>query len=114
MRLQVTALLTKAAEQLELQTALAVRRACWLARADLEALIEELLDAKGVNSANSSERSKLTCLEGAYADERELASKAEYVWNRLSETCHQHAYQLAPTYSEARHLIGLVNELRAR
>ncbi len=40
-----------------------------------------------------------------------LVQKAEYAWNRLSDACHQHAYQLTPTYSEVRHLVGLVEEL---
>ena len=110
----MSTLLAKAEVQLELNTALALRRACWLARTALEALILDLLRAKGISAESSSERSKLSCLEGAYADERDLTFKAEFAWNRLSEACHQHAYQLAPTYSEAKHLIGLVAELTQR
>ena len=45
---------------------------------------------------------RLSCLEGAYVDDRGLTFKAEFAWNRLSEACHQHAYQLAPTYTEAK------------
>jgi hypothetical protein len=71
-----------------------------------------LLQAKGVNCAKASERASLSCLEGAYVDQRELIFRAEYAWSRLSEFCHQHAYHLAPTYAEAQHLIGLVSDLR--
>jgi hypothetical protein len=104
-------LLDKATAQLELNSPLAVRRACWLARAALEELIVDMLAAKGVNCANASERSKLSCLEGAYATNRRVVFRTEFAWNRLSEACHQHAYQLAPTNSEAIHLIALVTSL---
>lgn len=107
----MSGLLAKAEAQLELNTTLALRRACWLARAELESLVLDLLRARGINAESSSERGKLSCLEGAYTDERDLTFKAEFAWNRLSEACHQHAYQLSPTYSEAKHLIDLVSEL---
>lgn len=108
----MTALLEKARGQLELGSPLAVRRACWLARAELEAIIHELLRVKGVDCGRASERAKLSCLEGAYVDQREVIFRAQYAWSRLSEFCHQHAYHLAPTHSEAQHLVGLVGDLR--
>lgn len=107
----MNSLLAKAEAQLDLDQSLAVRRACWLARAALEELILELLRARGIEAEEASERSKLACLEGAYADDRDLTFRAEFAWNRLSEACHQHAYQLAPTYSEVKDLIRLVADL---
>jgi hypothetical protein len=91
----VNNVLGKAREQLESPGPYSLRRACWLARAALEGVIDDLLKAKGVIAARASERAKLSCLEGAYIDDRALVRKAEYAWNRLSEACHQHAYQLA-------------------
>lgn len=107
----MSGLLEKARQQSETAGPYSLRRACWLARAALEALIDDLLTTKGIVAAGASERAKLSCLEGAYTDDRALVHKAEYAWNRLSDACHQHAYQLAPTYAEVQHLIGLVEEL---
>ena len=101
-------LLAIARDQLSSSSAHAVRRACWLARASLEARIADLLHARGIDASQASERGRLSCLEGAYPDDRDLTARAEYVWNRLSESCHQHAYHLAPTYAEASRLIDLV------
>ena len=104
-------LLDKACQQLESPAPQSLRRACWLARAALEDLIDDLLRTKGITADRASERAKLSCLEGAYPEDRALAHKAQYAWNRLSDACHQHAYQLSPTYVEVRHLMGLVEEL---
>lgn len=104
-------LLEKASHQLESAGPNSLGRACWLARAALEGVIVDLLKVKGVTADRASERAKLSCLEGIYVDDRDLVHKAEYAWSRLSEACHQHAYQLAPTYPEVRHLVGLVEEL---
>jgi hypothetical protein len=107
----MTALLAKAHEQLESAGPYSLRRACWLARAALEQMIETRLKSKGIQASNASERAKITCLEGAYADDRDFVFRVEYAWNRLSDACHQHAYQLAPTYGEVGHLINLVESL---
>lgn len=108
----MTDLLTRARAQLDSGEPHAVRRACWLTRAALEERVQALLAAKGISAAGASERSRLTCLEGAYPENRELSGRAEYAWSRLSETCHQHAYHLAPTRAEASHLIEVVEWLR--
>ena len=105
-------LLAMARGQLLAAAAHANRRSCWLARAALEDIIDRLLARKGVvPGERASGRSKLTCLEVAYADSPGLAAKAHYAWSRLSEACHQHAYQLSPTYSETKHLLDLVAAL---
>ena len=41
----------------------------------------------------------------------DVAVKIEYAWNALSRACHHHAYELAPTVFELRHLHSLVTDL---
>ncbi|MFN0284900.1 MAG: hypothetical protein ACKVZ6_23345, partial [Kineosporiaceae bacterium] len=36
---------------------------------------------------------------------------AAIAWGGLSQGCHQHAYELSPTFSEIEHLIGLVEKV---
>lgn len=109
----MNALLTLAVAQLGQGDAHANRRAAWFARSALEDVVAELLRAKQVDVGPfASGRSKLTCLEALYRDENPtLATRAEYAWARLSEACHQHAYQLAPTHTEVQHLVELVGGL---
>jgi len=108
----MTDVLDLARAQLEAGGAHANRRACWLARTAMEECLDGLLDAKDLDvGALASTRSKLACLEVAYAGQPEVAARAQYVWTRLSEACHQHAYQLSPTYGEARDLIVTVATL---
>lgn len=90
------------------------RVACWLARSALEATVEQLLNAKGITLDGGSMRSRLTVLQGVYGDDAAVAAAAGYAWERLSDACHQHAYFLAPTAAETRHLTGLVRRLAAR
>lgn len=107
-------LLTMARTQLASPGSHANRRACWLARSALEDLINRLLAARGINpGARASGRTRLSCLEVAYADVPELPARAQYAWSRLSDACHQHAYQLSPTYSETKHLVSLVDSFVA-
>ena len=107
----MNSLIEKAREQLETGDPYSLRRTCWLARTALEGVVRQLLDAKGVAADRASERARLSCLEGVYLDHRDLAHKADFAWSRLSEACHQHAYELAPTYAEVQHLVVLVEEL---
>lgn len=109
-----SALLVRASDQLDRKEPHAVRRACWLTRSALEGIVQQLLQARQINLDEASERAKLSCLEGAYHDDRDLVARAEYAWSRLSEACHQHAYELTPTHQEATHLVDLVRRLAAR
>lgn len=105
-------LLDLATAQLVAGDAHASRRAAWLARSAMEERLDALLAARGVDPGpRASTRSKLSCLEAAYADEPGLAGRAQYTWSRLSEACHQHAYQLSPTHAEVRHLLESVAAL---
>lgn len=110
----MSVLLALAKDQLGKGDPHANRRAAWFARSALEDIVVELLHAKHVEvGPNASGRAKLSCLEALYReDEPSLASRAEYAWSRLSEACHQHAYELTPTYAEVVHLIDLVRSLQ--
>lgn len=89
------------------------RRAAWFARAALEDVVDELLAERQLTvNERASGRAKLSCLEALYRDDHpDLVAHAEYAWARLSEACHQHAYELTPTYIEVRHLVELVGDL---
>lgn len=88
--------------------------ACWLVRSALEETIADLLAAKNVVAGEASMRTRLSCLETAYADHEGLAARAEYAWSALSAACHHHAYQLTPTATEATAYIEAVASLRSR
>lgn len=109
----MSTLLPLAVAQLGQDDPHANRRAAWFARSALEDVIVDLLELKQVDVGPlASSRSKLTCLEALYrAEDSALASRAQYAWSRLSEACHQHAYELAPTHVEVQHLVELVGRL---
>lgn len=89
-----------------------VRAACWIARAALEERVSSLLQQVGLEPGRSSMRTRLSCLEAAYAEkDPELAARAEYAWSRFSQAAHHHAYELTPTVEEAAHLVALVARL---
>ncbi|SNS96240.1 hypothetical protein [Rhodococcoides kyotonense] len=82
------------------------RLAAFLARQALETLVDERCRALDVDVPGASMRSRLVVLRSLDTSER--ADAAAIAWNRLSSACHHHAYELAPTVSEVRHLCGLV------
>lgn len=104
-------LLGMAAAQLRSSNAHSNRVACWLARAAAEEAIDALLIDKGVDARAASGRSKLSSLAAVYGESSDIPHQAHYVWTRLSEACHQHAYRLSPIYAEVAHLINLVGRL---
>ena len=87
------------------------RLAAFLARQALEELVVERCVALGVDIERPSMRSRLVILRSLDTPER--ADAAALAWNRLSNACHHHAYELAPTVAEVRHLCGLVTFLLA-
>lgn len=108
-------LLTAAREILERPTAATAglwpRAAALLARQALEKALNQLWESSPATSGLSqcSMRSQLTCLP-AYLDAA-LAREISYVWAALSEACHYHAYELAPTAAELTGWIHEVDEL---
>lgn len=106
-------LLELAATQIAGKSPHSNRMAAWLARTALEQTVHDLLVARGVEPGRASGRARLACLEVAYDDSPDIAARAQYAWTRLSEACHQHAYQLSPTYQEVQHLLDAVGVLRA-
>lgn len=109
----MTTLIDEAEALLDGGGADATTRACWLARAALEDAIGDLLNAAGLDVGEASGAARLACLQVAYEEHADVATRAEYVWSRLSEACHHHAFALAPTYGEAHHLVGLVRQFVA-
>ena len=85
------------------------RMACWIARAALEEAVRERLQHRGLAAGTGSMRSLLTCFEVAYAKEPHLVDGAEHAWAGLSNACHHHAFELAPTATEAQRLIDTVH-----
>lgn len=75
----------------------------------MEDLVDERCRALGANAPDASMRSKLVILRAL--DTTEHADAAAIAWNRLSSLCHHHAYELAPTVAEVRHLCGVVATL---
>ena len=76
------------------------RAAALLARQALETALAELWEATPATHGLSrcTGRSQLACLP-TYLD-APTARQIAYVWAALSEACHYHAYELAPTATE--------------
>lgn len=85
--------------------------ACWLARAALEEVVRDLLADRDRAPGDAGMASLLTCLEVAYEDTPGVAEGAEFAWARLSNACHQHAFELSPTAAESARLVDVVAEL---
>ena len=89
------------------------RAAAILARQALEAAIRELWTSRpGYEAlAKCSMRSQLVSLIDIV--DPQTAARASFVWAALSEACHYHPYELAPTSGELRHWIDEVEEILA-
>jgi len=89
------------------------RAAAFLARQALERRLTEFWNSRpetaGLGKATG--RSQLTCLP-RYLDP-ELAYEVAYAWAVLSDACHYHSYDLAPTAAELSGLIGTVAKFLA-
>jgi hypothetical protein len=104
-------LLEQASAVLEASAAHSNRAACWVARVALESAVDDLLETKQRSAPDASMRSKLTVLQVVFDQDDAVSARAEYAWSRLSQACHHHAFELSPTATEVRHLIGLVETL---
>jgi hypothetical protein len=74
------------------------RTAAFLARQALEAAIAKALKARAPGSERCSARAQLLCLPTYVSTD--VALESAYLWSVLSRACHQHAYELAPTWDE--------------
>ncbi len=86
------------------------RAVALLTRQALERSMDELWAAKSPPMLGATTRAKLLCLR--HWIQPEVAGRAAYTWSALSEACHQHAYDLAPTSSELAGWIESVDELQ--
>lgn len=86
------------------------RMVALLTRQALETALSRFWEARPVTAAlsGSSRKSQLACLP-FYLDARD-AREAAYVWAALSDACHYHAYELAPTAGE---LTGWIDAVAA-
>lgn len=85
------------------------RLAAFLARQALEDLIDQHCIALDAECHSATARSKLVVLRAL--GDQDVADSAAVAWDRLSTTCHHHAYELAPTVEEVRFLCKLVTGL---
>ena len=83
------------------------RASALLARQALEAALDRYWAARGVPLDACPTLPQLVCLS-RYLDDAELAGQVRHAWNALSDACHHHAYELAPTVEELAALLDAV------
>jgi hypothetical protein len=105
----VSAGLSAARELLSSGTRSWPRGCAFLVRMELEEWVRSHSVALDEDLANASMRSQLMCLGQTVP--KEHAVRATYAWHRLSEACHHHAYELAPTVGELRLLLDEIQSL---
>ena len=86
------------------------RAAAFLARQALEAAIGQLWVGELATLSTCSFFDQLLCLP-TYLSDEDLARRARHTWCALSQACHAHPYELAPTLGELEDIIGSVSEL---
>ncbi len=89
-----------------------VRQTCWIARRGLEQIVEQLLRSRGFVMPEATMAAKLITVQVAFEGTR-IPALAWHSWQALSRACHQHAYELSPTYAEVRGWLEDVHELAA-
>ena len=88
------------------------RAAAHLARQALEILLDNFWKEKAPGTEQTSTRAQLICLP-SYVGGDGLAGRVAHTWNALSQACHHHAYELAPTSAELAAWIKTVERLQA-
>lgn len=86
------------------------RLAALLARRALEEVVEQRCADLGAAAPGATTRSKLLILR--VLDTPEAADKAAMAWNRLSNACHLHAFEIQPSSAEVEKMCEVVSELR--
>jgi hypothetical protein len=85
------------------------RMAAFLARQALEEVIDQRCATLGAAAPRATTRSKLLVLRAL--DDADAANRAAAAWNRLSNACHLHAYEMQPSTAEIEHLCAVVTQL---
>jgi hypothetical protein len=75
------------------------RAAALLGRQALEMAVDEYWVVRRIPLDACGTRQQLICLR-EYLDDADLASQVHHAWGALSQACHQHPYELAPTAGE--------------
>jgi hypothetical protein len=86
------------------------RTAAHLARQALEQVVRRVLARRAPGLETTSMRAQLICLP-EYLGDLDLGGRVGHVWAALSNACHHHAYELAPTATELRAWLGAVEAL---
>ena len=86
------------------------RAAAHLCRQALEASLDELWTARLPEMTEISMRAQLACLP-TYLNKDELAGRVAYTWSALSNACHHHVYELAPSVTELSAWLATMAEL---
>ena len=92
------------------------RAAALLARQALEGALDDYWQARRLPIGREvSRRAQFICLrEYARAHEKELAARLHHAWTALSQACHHHGYELAPTAGELQGWMEVVGDWLAR
>jgi hypothetical protein len=72
--------------------------------------MDHLWTTRAPGLERASARAQLACLPEYLGDPR-LAWELVFTWSALSNDCHQHAYELAPTASELERRLDAVSRL---
>lgn len=104
-------LLGQAQQILTTRTAggLSSRMAAFVARQALEDIVAQRCTTLKAPAPSATMRSKLLVLRAL--DDPDVADYAAVAWNRLSNACHLHAYEMQPSVAEIEHLCTLVAAL---
>ena len=92
--------------ELRIGAGLRSRAAALLARQALERALAEFWERRAPGVERCRARTQIQCL-AAWLDPEPVAAAAT-AWNRLSEACHHHPYDVAPTPAELRAWIASV------
>jgi hypothetical protein len=83
------------------------RASALLARQALENALDRYWSARSLALQACSTHAQLICL-AEYLEDEELAARVRLAWAALSDACHHHAYELAPTAAELEGLLDVV------
>jgi hypothetical protein len=83
------------------------RASALLARQALETALDGYWSTRGVALDACPAKAQLICL-AQYLDDVEMSAEVRSCWAALSDVCHHHPYDLAPTVAELAVLLDVV------